>query len=197
MSAEIDDRGEAAEAAQPRPSRPKSADPKDTMLICSACGVPVERKSRSQMYCKDGCIESMLAKYRAKPERPGKAPAEPAEATPRPPPRLNTPLVCPGCRKTVKRTTHRQVYCKEKCRRKNARQRGRNPETATDAITGRLAPIKPNRNGHPNQGFRGSRNGILAPAGVIEAELFSGRGWEPETSTDGVKCMVWRRKGKP
>lgn len=107
--------------------------------------------------------------------------------------RRNAPIQCP-CGRAAPRKTRQQRYCSEKCRkRKWGEMRCRKAGLGRD--TGEATnPIKfvSNINGLQATKSRPSPC-ILAPAVVIDRELFAGRKWERVTSEDGVSCLIVRK----
>jgi hypothetical protein len=154
----------------------RTDDPREAILICSACGITVERKSRTQLYCRDGCLERMLHQFRVRPRAAAEKPREV---------RRKDVVICASCGKEIRRTSPKQAFCSDKCRKAKSRV---NPDKiplldpgARPSEYGGNSSIKSVSCGPKKRGVEGAapslfkRPPIFAPADILRAELGVGR----------------------
>jgi hypothetical protein len=111
-------------------------------------------------------------------------------------------VACPMCGRQVERRSRQQVFCSGACREK-ARVRSRKGATSKNGHTAKLVgllgrdtgvPTNPHKKSNEINVFQAAKpwssTGIRAPAGVIAAEIASGRTWLPITSKDGVAGFI-------
>lgn len=102
---------------------------------------------------------------------------------------------CPSCARTVERRARQQQYCSPRCRERG-RERSRKALLGVD--TG--APRNPLKTSSENKALQRaktlSRVDIVAPVGVIVAEVFSRRVWRESISSGGVRIEVGRVRAR-
>jgi hypothetical protein len=111
--------------------------------------------------------------------------------------RCDAPVICPVCKRRVDRQMRGQRYCSRRCRQKAnyaAKVARGDFSTHTTAL-----PTTHEKNKNKLKVLQRAKslssNRILAPAHVLDAEVFN-RHWQPTVSSGGVMLQVSRVRAR-
>jgi hypothetical protein len=106
----------------------------------------------------------------------------------------DAPVVCPVCERRVARRMRGQRFCSKRCRQKaNYAEKVARGDFSTLTIARPTRPGKKQRSLNALEGGKTrSTARIIGPADVLTVEVFGGRSWQRQVSSDGIATEVAR-----
>jgi hypothetical protein len=108
--------------------------------------------------------------------------------------RRDAPVVCPVCERHVARRMRGQRFCSKRCRQKaNYAEKVARGDFSTRTIARPTSAGKKHCNLNALEGGKTrSTARIIGPADVLTVEMFGGRSWQRQVSSDGIAIEVAR-----